>query len=200
MKIEQNNYRQFSFLLFILFALSIALVYILSKIVSIYEVQVPFFISLPSILGIYSVMFYLFDNYLWKLSIFKKIKIINSENLNGQWQGYIKSSYDSMQSKIVAELKIRQTATKIKIYGKFNNSKSVSINENFAFSEIDNSVALFYFYKNEPSYDAVETMAMHEGSVKLILDREKNILTGSYYSGRDRNNHGTIFVERSENK
>lgn len=165
---------------------------------TIFEIKVPFFVSLPSIIGIYSLLFYIFNNYLWKLHIFNKLGIIKSEDLSGRWVGYIKSSYDNMQSSIDAQLEIKQTATSIKIHGKFNNSKSISINENFAFSNIDNSIALFYFYKNEPNYDAVKTMAMHEGSVKLIFYKEKNILTGSYYSGRDRNNHGTIFVERQK--
>ena len=196
MKIEQNNYREFSFLVLILFAISIIVVYLFSKIINIFEVQVPFFVSLPSILGVYGGIFYLFNNYLWKLPIFKKIKIINSENLNGQWKGYIRSSYDNMQSEIITELNIKQTATKIKIYGKFSDSQSVSINENFEFSDIDNNIALFYFYKNAPNYDAIDTMAMHEGSAKLIFNKEKNSLEGSYYSGRDRNNYGTIFVKR----
>jgi hypothetical protein len=91
---------------------------------------------------------------------------------------------------------IEQTATRIKICGTFAESKSVSIHENFSRSEIDNKVALFYFFRNEPNYDATETMSIHEGSVKLIHDEEKDTLTGYYYSGRDRNNHGTIEVKR----
>ncbi len=200
MKIDQNNYKYFSFLLLTLFALSISVTFAFSNLMTIFEIKIPFFVSLPSIIGVYSLLFYIFNNYLWKLRIFNKIGIIKSEDLSGKWVGYIKSSYDNMQSNIDTELEIKQTATNIKVHGKFNNSKSVSINENFAFSDIDNSIALFYFYKNEPNYDAVDTMAMHEGSVKLVFDKEKNTLTGSYYSGRDRNNHGTIFVKKSENK
>ncbi|MDP3731234.1 MAG: hypothetical protein Q8R34_01945, partial [bacterium] len=79
-------------------------------------------------------------------------------------------------------------------------SKSVSIHENFGRSEVDNQTALYYFFRNEPQYDSLETMAIHEGSAKLLYNKEKQTLTGYYYSGRDRHNHGTIEVTRLEEK
>jgi len=42
----------------------------------------------------------------------------------------------------------------------------------------------------------VSTMAIHEGSTKLTYNAETDSLTGDYYSGRDRNNYGTIEVKR----
>ena len=41
-------------------------------------------------------------------------------------------------------------------------------------------------------------MSTHEGSTKLTYNKETDTLTGSYYSGRDRNNHGTIEVKRTK--
>jgi len=154
------------------------------------------FISIPSVPAIYVFLFFLFDKYLWKLKMFKSLGLVIADDLNGKWIGIVKSSYEKFATNIDAQLVIKQTATKIKIHGIFNKSKSVSIHENFGRSEIDNKTALFYFFRNEPEYDAVSTMAIHEGSTKLTYNAETDSLTGDYYSGRDRNNYGTIEVKR----
>jgi hypothetical protein len=160
------------------------------------NINLPFYIEIPSPIAIYGLLFCLFEKHLWKYSIFKKLGIIIGDDLNGKWTGTVRSSYDKFEKNYSANFNIKQSATQIKINGLFNNSKSTSIHENFGKSEIDNEVALFYFFRNEPNYDAKETMAMHEGVVKLIYNKTEDTLVGYYYSGRDRNNHGTINVRR----
>lgn len=191
----RNNFSFGNFILLLVFV-STCLAYGISCMLQLYKINVPFYIELPSISAIYAILFWIFDRYLWKLLIFKKIGIIVADDLSGIWKGVVKSSYDDFKSEIYAELDIQQSATRIKIRGVFNQSKSVSIHENFSVSEIDGKAALFYFFRNEPNYDAEETMAIHEGSVKLIHDKTSDTLEGYYYSGRDRNNHGTIKVKR----
>lgn len=151
---------------------------------------------MPSIPTICTALFLLFDRFLWKWRGFKYIGIVTFDNLNGHWEGIIKSSWDEYQNDIPAKLTIKQTATSIKIYGKFNQSNSVSIHEYFGRNEMHDQTALYYFYKNDPRYDAVRTMAMHEGSAILTYNRDEETLSGYYYSGRDRNNHGTISLSR----
>lgn len=196
MNINSNNYKSFTFFVLFLVGISTLLTYAFSYCLSSLDITVPFYVETPSVLGIYAILFWLFDKYLWKFSIFRKLGIVISSDLNGKWVGIIKSSYDNFLTETKAEIVIEQTATKVKLCGTFNKSKSVSVHENFGKSEVDNQVALFYFFRNEPSYDAVETMAIHEGSAKLLYDQSKDTLTGYYYSGRDRNNHGTIEVKR----
>lgn len=197
MNINGNNYKQFTVFILLLVGISAAIVYAISYALTQYGVVVPFYIQAPSIPGVYAFLFLLFDRILWKkIKLFKKLGIIIADDLNGKWVGTLKSSYDNFATDIEAQLIIEQTATRIKICGTFNKSKSVSIHENFGRSEIDNRVALFYFFRNEPAYDATQTMAMHEGSAKLTYSPENDSLTGYYYSGRDRNNFGTIEVRR----
>lgn len=201
MNIDNNNYKQFTYFILFLIAISTTISYLISLLLKKCQINVPFYVDLPiSAIGIYSIFFWLFDNYFWKFSFFRQIGIIIADDLNGKWIGIVKSSYDDFKADIEAELNIKQTATRIKICGTFNQSKSVSVHENFSRSEIDNNIALFYFFRNEPKYDAVSTMAIHEGSAKLIYDKDKDELNGYYYSGRDRNNHGTIEVRRIKNK
>lgn len=200
MNISSDNYRQFTVFILILVGISAVLAYAIFSILQGNGIEVPFYIEVPSILGIYAGLFLLFDKYLWRVSflhtILKNLKIIVADDLNGRWRGTIKSSYDNFKSEIKAELTIKQTATQVKIRGVFDESKSISVHENFSCSEIDDKVALFYFFKNEPRYDAVDTMSMHEGSAILTYDKEGDTLAGHYYSGRDRNNHGIIEVKR----
>lgn len=165
MNISSDNYRQFTVFILILVGISVVLAYTIFSILQRNGVEVPFYIEAPSIPGIYAGLFLLFDKYLWKASllhpILKKLRIIIADDLNGNFKGTIKSSYDDFKSEIKAELTIKQTATQIKIRGVFGESKSISVHENFSCSDIDDKVALFYFFRNEPGYNAVDTMSMH---------------------------------------
>jgi hypothetical protein len=196
MNINVDNYKNFSYFIVALITLSVFVAYLLDITFKEFGITIPFYIEVPSVSGIYVALFTYFNNVAWKNPLFQKLGILIADDLNGSWVGTIKSSHDKFKSDIYAKLIIEQSATKIKIYGQFNESKSVSIHENFGSCEVDNKVALFYFFRNEPEYDAVETMSMHEGSAKLIYDKKTNSLKGNYYSGRDRNNYGMISLKK----
>jgi hypothetical protein len=55
---------------------------------------------------------------------------------------------------------------------------------------------LSYQYINDPKSNAVETMSIHRGTVRLIFDEKKNTLEGEYYSGRGRQNFGSLSFKR----
>jgi hypothetical protein len=196
MNINNDNYKQFTVFILLLVGISATITYAISAVLQKYGIIIPWYVETPSIPAIYALLFYIFNRFLWKRNLFRKLDIVVADDLNGKWNGFVKSSYDNFQKEIPIELQIEQSATRVKIYGKFGKSKSVSVHENFSRSEIDNKVALFYFFRNEPNYDAAETMATHEGAVKLTYSKEENKMTGYYYSGRDRNNHGTIEVKK----
>lgn len=196
MNINNDNYKQFTFFILVVVGLSTAIMYSITVMLQKYGINIPWYIETPSIPAIYALLFYIFDKFLWKNKIFRLLGIVVADDLSGKWNGAVKTSYDNFQKEIPIELQIEQSATQVKICGTFGQSKSVSIHENFSISEIDNQVALFYFFRNEPNYDAPETMAIHEGAVKLTFNKTENKLAGYYYSGRDRNNHGVIEVKK----
>lgn len=196
MNINNDNYKQFTVFILILVGISAVITYAISATLQKYGISIPWYVETPSIPAIYALLFFIFDKFLWKNKLFRKLGIVVADDLNGKWNGIVKSSHDNFQREIPIELQIEQSATRVKICGTFGQSKSVSVHENFSRSEIDNQVALFYFFRNEPNYDAPETMAIHEGAVKLTYNKEENKLTGYYYSGRDRNNHGIIEVKK----
>lgn len=197
MKVDNNNYKEFTGLILVLVAVSAVLAYYINFLLKENNLELPYYLDIPiSAPAIYAILFVLFNKIFWKFRVFKTLGIVKADNLEGKWVGILKSSYDNFVSDIPAELIITQTATSIKIKGRFNKSRSCSVHESFGDSEIHGSSALFFFYRNEPNYDAVDTMAIHEGSVKLNYDKSTDTLSGYYYSGRDRNNHGTITVKR----
>ena len=40
-------------------------------------------------------------------------------------------------------------------------------------------------------------MSIHRGTVRLLFDEKKNVLNGEYYSGRDRQNFGSLYFVRN---
>lgn len=204
MKIDNNNFKRLTIFTLILVGISVVVAHLFFVLLEEIFDQLPEVIqiafSIPSVPSIYISLFYIFDRWAWRFPIFKFLGIIASDNLNGRWQGVIRTSWRNPQGQdpgdIPAELLIKQNATSIKIYGKFNQSRSVSIHEHFGENVMLNQMALYYFYKNDPNYNAVPTMATHEGSAMLIYDKNQYTLSGYYYSGRDRNNYGTIIVKR----
>lgn len=201
MKITNENYIQFSLFVIFLVFISSSIAYSISIFLSYSQVDIPFYIDLPiSAPALFALFFYIFDKYLWKEKhfhkFFKKTGIIIADDLNGKWKGIVKSSYDNFKKDITAELDIQQTATQVTIRAKFNESKSISVHESFGKNEIDDCFSLYYFFRNHPNSEAIETMAMHEGSAILSYNQEDDELVGHYYSGRNRNNHGTISVKR----
>lgn len=201
MKITNENYKQFSLFVIFLVFISSSIAYSISTLLSYFQFDIPFYIDLPiSAPALFALFFYIFDKHLWKEKHFhkflKKTGIIIADDLNGKWKGIVKSSYDNFKKDIAAELVIQQTATQVTIRAKFNESKSISVHESFGKNEIDDCFSLYYFFRNHPNSEAVETMAMHEGSAILSYNQEDDELVGHYYSGRNRNNHGTISVKR----
>jgi hypothetical protein len=61
----------------------------------------------------------------------------------------------------------------------------------------DDECILIYDYLNTPKHNTPETMHMHRGSVELRFQLDDGLDgEGEYYSGRDRNNYGTIRLVR----
>jgi len=141
----------------------------------------------------YGVLFTIFDKWAWK--IFRKIGFIKTPDLNGKWKGYLKSSFDEHSVEIEATLKIFQDWTRIKIILTTEQSSSYSETASFVI-ETPEGKYLSYQYINEPKSDAVNTMSIHRGTARLLFNEKENTLNGEYYSGRNRQNFGSLYFKR----
>jgi len=155
----------------------------------------PWWIDSPSVFGFYGILYKIHDKYLWKLKILKKATFVKIPNLNGSWKGYITTSFDEHAKKLNAKLNISQNWTSICVVLETENSQSCSIAANIISKDPCLKI-LGYEYLNEPKPSATKTMHTHRGYARIrILDNEKT-LEGEYFTGRDRQNFGTLEFKR----
>ncbi len=201
MRLTSENYENFSRFVIILVAISAACAFSLQTIITKVAPNFPFWpqfflLEIPATSAFFWLFFELFDKYFWKWKFFRTIGIVDGPDLSGNWEGKFKSSFDNFATEYPVTMTITQTATKIEVHTQFNQSRSGSLTASFEKSNIDGTTALFFFYQNRPKADAVETMAMHEGACMLVFDPTTKLLTGNYYSGRNRNNHGEMTLKK----
>jgi len=114
--------------------------------------------------------------------------------LAGRWEGYVVTSFDEATGKHPVTATIVQDWTHMQIRVTSAYSRSHSIVGTILTSD---ETVIDYEYKNEPLPGAVETMHAHRGTSSLVLSSDGKELSGDYYSGRDRQNFGSLHLEKS---
>jgi hypothetical protein len=123
------------------------------------------------------------------------IGLVEVPNLAGEWDGLGKSSYDQFATERAYTVKIEQTWTRISIRLQSATSESATLVAALLLHSVEGEV-LSYQYRNEPRADAVSTMQTHLGTSWLTISDEGRTLVGRYYSGRGRQNHGSVQLRR----
>lgn len=177
----------------VLATVSVLLAWLLSAGLDAVDVQLSWWIGAPSGLGLFWPAYWVFDRYVWRLGILRKIGFVHVPNLDGEWKGEVKSSYDGGFSQSVSVV-IRQRWSKMVIRLDTEYSRSHST---LAAFKTDDAIDpnLTYLYFNKPNPDAQDTMEAHEGTAFLELSGEA--LVGAYYSGRGRQEMGKIELKRT---
>ena len=177
----------------VLAAASVLLVWFSDVMLRYLGIEPRWWLSLPSFGGIYCVLHWLFDHYLWRWGALDKMRLARVPNLNGQWTGEIRSSYIPDGKPLRVSVLIRQRWSKLIIRLDAARSRSHSVSATLRVSDLPYPT-LDYMYVNEPSPDARETMNAHRGTAMLEL--KGGVLTGEYYTGRGRREIGTIQLRR----
>lgn len=149
-------------------------------------------------MALYGCFYWLFDSYVWKWPLMRQLHIIKTPNLSGVWRGHASTAVANgvstgLGSQTDIEFTIQQTWTHMLICGQAVQSKSRSISANII---VTDECSLSYEYVNEPSASAPETMHAHRGTTILSINEAHGTLKGEYYSGRDRQNVGTLDLTR----
>jgi hypothetical protein len=166
-----------------------------------YHFTPPWWASPPiDTMAFYGLFYFFFDRYIWKLPIIRWLRFTKIPDLSGTWQGRvqpIETGGVSAGLRVNTDItvSIQQTWTGLLIAGRTELSKSHSLSGDFI--TID-EYSVSYEYTNEPSASAPQTMHAHRGTARLSLDKTQTILEGEYYSGRDRQNIGTIRLTRAK--
>jgi len=180
--------------IFLLLAvISIILAWGFYNVLNRYHIVLPWWVESPSVLFFYGLLFVIFDRWAWK--VFKKIGLVNTPDLGGEWKGHLKTSFDNHSSEMKATLKIFQAWTRIKILLTTEHSVSHSETASIVIDAPEGKY-LSYQYINEPKSNAVKTMSIHRGTARLLFNEKENTLIGEYYSGRDRQNFGSLNFKK----
>lgn len=163
------------------------------------HVSFPWWVDAPSVWAFFGLLYVLFDHQLWKLKALRAIGVVVVPDLNGTWQGSGTSSYDDHKESHQLTLEIRQTWTQLSIVLVSANSRSQSTVGSVLVA--NGEPVLMYEYVNEPRTNAAETMHTHRGMANLTLHREggTDVLSGEYYTGRDRRTIGSLQFKRVKN-
>ena len=157
--------------------------------------ELSWLLSAPSVPAFFSAAYWAFDRYVWRLDLLRKIGFVDVPNLDGEWKGKVKSSHGVDGSSQPVSVVIRQHWSKMAIRLDTEHSRSHST---LAAIKTDDAVnpELTYLYLNEPSPDAQETMEAHRGTA--LLELSGDALVGIYYSGRGRQEMGSIELRRTQ--
>ena len=158
------------------------------------DFQPQWWLSVPSFAGCYSGLHWLFDRYVWKSGLLRKLKLIQLPDLGGRWIGEVKSSYSQDGHVHSVTVVILQRWSKILVRLESEHSRSRSISASLRTTDLLNP-ELSYQYVNEPRSNAPGTMEIHRGTATLeLIDYG---LEGDYYTGRGRGEVGTIKLSKS---
>lgn len=175
--------------------LSVIATLVLDRLITHTFFTAPWWFDSPAIIGFYSIFYYLFSKSLWKHKIIQKIGIVKLPNLNGTWKGYVTSSFDEHSKKYDTTFTIRQDWNRISIVGEFEMSRSHSSTASIIVDD-KNGITVNYDYMNEPFSYATQTMEIHRGFNTLTLKPNGKEMSGTYYSGRGRQNTGQLVLEK----
>jgi len=184
--------------------LSVGVFWIIKKVMGKYNITFPLSalgICDFSLMGLFWLLYKLFDKYVWKCKALRKIGVVKTPILEGNWKG----EYDSRRrcdktNKILeksgeVELTIEQTWTKIRI--KQVNDTSISFSELAGIAIDDNmGTVLRYQYRNESKFKNVETMYSHNGFNKLLYLPKEETLVGDYFTDKSRQTYGSLVYKR----
>ena len=159
----------------------------------------------------FTIVWRIHDRWFWKTRVAQTLGISRVPNLNGNWKGWIITSYEGEIAdealhpandptedgqKLKAWLEIEQTWRKINVHFETIQTPSDS-NGATILTDEGKWPSISYQYENEGS-PLVEGLDMHFGTASLEYRDEGNTdtLEGLYYTGPGRENNGLMYFEQ----
>lgn len=181
----------------VLSILSAYLLYLFLKATSLSDTL--WFLDIPSVPGFMVLFYKIFDNKLWNKPLAKTLGVNCTPDFSGEWRGELQTSHDKFTSATPITLQIEQTSSHISLVLTSAKSRSESCLAMIFTKSPDDEASIQYAYINRPINTAIRSMHTHEGTATLALSKDAESLTGNYYTGRDRENHGTLAIKRITN-
>lgn len=178
---------------------SYALAGVLTTAVAFISKNLPVTVGVTITAGLaYTAVLYVFNHWLWTHPLLRKMNIVRVPDLNGEWEGHIKSDYDG--ETYDATLSIDQTWREINVHFETATSPSDS-NGATILTGKGKWPSINYQYSNEGSTDPEDDLWTHDGTADLQFiekEGEKDVLEGIYYTAPSRGNSGSMYFVRKD--
>jgi len=177
----------------VLACVAVALTYGCSRALAAWNLAWPWWIENPSIMVFYGALRSFYNRVLWRRRILG-FRLSQVPDLGGTWIATLQSSHGGgAQSN--GCIRIHQTWSKMLI--EFEGVTSRSVSRMAALNiEPGANQGLLYEYANDPQFAAADSMHAHRGVSVLRRSANGQCLQGEYFTGRDRQTHGSITLER----
>ena len=139
--------------------------------------------------AIFTLLYYLFDNFFWKIKIFGNI------DLSGKYQceGVSKDKSQKEKDRFVGTITIKQTWTKISVNLKTDKSHSDSFMAKISQNGVGD-IRLDYCYTNNTDQTNKDMVSRHTGMATIIFSSE---IKGKYYNQPDdRMRYGELVLTK----
>lgn len=139
--------------------------------------------------AIFTLLYYLFDNFFWKIKIFGNI------DLSGKYQceGVSKDKSQKEKDRFVGTITIKQTWTKISVNLKTDKSHSDSFMAKISQNGVGD-LRLDYCYTNNTNQTNKDMVSRHTGTATIIFSSE---IKGKYYNQPDdRMRYGELVLTK----
>jgi len=126
------------------------------------------------------ILYSLFNKYLWRIPLIKKLLSIEVPYVGGIWIGELVSSYDSFATSQPVELEFFQTFTDIREC--YNSTHAVE--ESIAaeiLPEREGNARIVFVYKTTATADR-KGYTSHEGAAILHVQDDGKLITGEYFN------------------
>ncbi|HCY17943.1 TPA: hypothetical protein DHT42_01965 [Candidatus Nomurabacteria bacterium] len=159
-------------------------------------------IEAPTTVIILLFFFWLFNEYVWKVYLIRKM--IGIPNINGRYEGSLVSTYTESKEQngtYPIAIEINQTLTSINVFLYTERSCSYSLIANLCTNN-NNNHELVYVYQNKTSALNTDTdMRDHNGTAYLEIFDDGKILKGNYFNNpRERGRFGKMEVTKVTSK
>ena len=139
--------------------------------------------------AIFTLLYYLFDNFFWKIKIFGNV------DLSGKYQceGVSKDKSQKEKDRFTATIIIKQTWTKISVNLKTDKSYSDSFMAKISQNGVGD-IRLDYCYTNNTDQTNKDMVSRHTGTATIIFPSE---IKGKYYNQPDdRMRYGELVLSK----
>ena len=139
--------------------------------------------------AIFTLLYYLFDNFFWKIKIFGNV------DLSGKYQceGVSKDKSQKEKDRFTATIIIKQTWTKISVNLKTDKSYSDSFMAKISQNGVGD-IRLDYCYTNNTDQTNKDMVSRHTGTATIIFSSE---IKGKYYNQPDdRMRYGELVLSK----